>query len=89
MGRQERVLASSTQPDEHVKLALLRNFEFKLPLAWLLATRARFRTDGGERKPATGREPRHQQASAAFQPVAEPACRWIRCRWKGGSSCRW
>ena len=32
-----RVLASSTQPDEHVKLALLRNFEFKLPLAWLLA----------------------------------------------------
>jgi len=32
------VKASSTQPDEHVKLALLRNFEFKLPLAWLLAT---------------------------------------------------
>ncbi len=30
-------LASSTQADEHVKLALLRNFEFKLPLAWLLA----------------------------------------------------
>jgi len=32
------VKASSTQPDEHVKLALLRNFEFKLPLVWLLAT---------------------------------------------------
>jgi hypothetical protein len=32
------VKASSTQPNEHVKLALVRNFEFKLPLAWLLAT---------------------------------------------------
>jgi len=32
------VLASAAQPDEHVKVALLRNFEFKLPLAWLLAT---------------------------------------------------
>jgi hypothetical protein len=39
-GSEEKVKASSTQPDEHVKLALLRNFEFKLPLAWLLATPA-------------------------------------------------
>jgi hypothetical protein len=37
-GSEDRVEASSSQPDEHVKLALLRNFEFKLPLAWLLAT---------------------------------------------------
>ncbi|MGA2347828.1 MAG: hypothetical protein ABSF93_17595, partial [Candidatus Sulfotelmatobacter sp.] len=37
-GAEEKVKASSTQPDEHVKLALLRNFEFKLPLVWLLAT---------------------------------------------------
>jgi hypothetical protein len=37
-GAEEKVKASSTQPDDHVKLALLRNFEFKLPLAWLLAT---------------------------------------------------
>ncbi len=37
-GSAERVLASSLQPDDHVKLALLRNFEFKLPLVWLLAT---------------------------------------------------
>jgi hypothetical protein len=36
-GVAERVLASSTQADEHVKVALLRNFEFKLPLNWLLA----------------------------------------------------
>jgi hypothetical protein len=37
-GSEDRMKASSSQPDEHVKLALLRNFEFKLPLAWLLAT---------------------------------------------------
>lgn len=37
-GSAERVLASSPQSDEHVRVALLRNFEFKLPLAWLLAT---------------------------------------------------
>ena len=37
-GSAERILASSSNPDEHVKLALFRNFEFKLPLAWLLAT---------------------------------------------------
>lgn len=37
-GSAERILASSSNPDEHFKLALLRNFEFKLPLAWLLAT---------------------------------------------------
>jgi hypothetical protein len=39
-GVAEKVLASSGQADEHVRLALLRNFEFKLPLAWLLATPA-------------------------------------------------
>src|SRR5579859_7752097 len=37
-GSAERLLASSAQSDEHVRVALLRNFEFKLPLAWLLAT---------------------------------------------------
>jgi len=37
-GSAEKVLASSDTPDEHVKLALHRNFEFKLPLSWLLAT---------------------------------------------------
>ncbi len=37
-GVAEKILASSAQNDEHVKLALLRNFEFKLPLAWMLAT---------------------------------------------------
>jgi hypothetical protein len=37
-GSEERVIASSSDGNDQVKLALLRNFEFKLPLAWLLAT---------------------------------------------------
>ena len=37
-GSADRVLASFAQPDEHVKIAVVRNFEFKLPLVWLLAT---------------------------------------------------
>jgi hypothetical protein len=35
---EEQPLETSDQPCEEVKIALLRNFEFKLPLAWLLAT---------------------------------------------------
>jgi hypothetical protein len=31
-----KLLASSAKPDDSAKLALLRNFEFKLPLVWLL-----------------------------------------------------
>jgi len=34
----EKVLASSAQREDHVKLALLRNFEFRVPLLWLLPT---------------------------------------------------
>ncbi|MGZ7103760.1 MAG: hypothetical protein ACXVJ1_17110, partial [Candidatus Angelobacter sp.] len=49
-GTAERVLASTAQPNEHVKVALLRNFEFKLPLIWLLATPST--TPSAERKPA-------------------------------------
>ncbi len=49
-GTAERLLASTAQPDEHVKVALLRNFEFKLPLIWLLATPST--TPSAERKPA-------------------------------------
>ncbi len=37
-GAGELLASASASQDEHVKLALLRNFEFKLPLAWLLAT---------------------------------------------------
>jgi alpha-amylase/alpha-mannosidase (GH57 family) len=39
-GEPGRSLASSALADEHVKVALLRSFEFKLPLVWLLATPA-------------------------------------------------
>jgi hypothetical protein len=35
---EERALASSSGGDGSAKVALLRNFEFKLPLIWLLAT---------------------------------------------------
>jgi alpha-amylase/alpha-mannosidase (GH57 family) len=34
---EEKPMATSERPFEEVKIALLRNFEFKLPLAWLLA----------------------------------------------------
>jgi len=37
-GAGELVASAASLADEHVKLALLRNFEFKVPLAWLLAT---------------------------------------------------
>jgi alpha-amylase/alpha-mannosidase (GH57 family) len=49
-GSADRMLASSTQPDDHAKVAFLRNFEFKLPLVWLLATPT---GDHGEQKPAS------------------------------------
>jgi alpha-amylase/alpha-mannosidase (GH57 family) len=35
---EDRVLATSARADDAAKVALLRNFEFKVPLAWLLAT---------------------------------------------------
>jgi len=43
------VVASSAKVEDHAKVALLRNFEFKVPLAWLLATPAA--TSTPERKP--------------------------------------
>ncbi len=36
-GGDAHVLASSAHPDDLAKVALLRNFEFKMPLVWLLA----------------------------------------------------
>jgi alpha-amylase/alpha-mannosidase (GH57 family) len=45
---EERLLASSMMAEDNAKVALLRNFEFKLPLAWLLATSAE---KTAERKP--------------------------------------
>ncbi len=34
---EQTAIASSEKPGDEVKVALLRNFEFKIPLAWLLA----------------------------------------------------
>jgi alpha-amylase/alpha-mannosidase (GH57 family) len=48
-----RVLASSSQTDEHAKIALLRNFEFKVPLTWLLAVPTSGSDGSGERKAGT------------------------------------
>ena len=46
-----RVLASSAQADEHMKIALLRNFEFKVPLSWLLAVPSTGSEKAAEKKP--------------------------------------
>jgi alpha-amylase/alpha-mannosidase (GH57 family) len=54
-GTEVRLLASSATPEEGVKVALLRNFEFKLPLLWLLATPSP--APAGERKPGAGSLP--------------------------------
>jgi hypothetical protein len=51
-GAEEKVVASLAHSDDAVKLALLRNFEFKLPLIWLLANPATGPAST-ESKPAT------------------------------------
>jgi len=52
-GGEGKSLASSAKVDDSAKVALLRNFEFKLPLAWLLATPSANPADrSAERKPA-------------------------------------
>ena len=76
---QRSVLASSTQPEEHVKLALLRNFEFKLPLAWLLATPTAGPVDrAAERKAGAVAVAATSKLQASLQPVEKPsACRFV------------
>jgi len=54
----DEVPASAERPSEQVALALVRNFEFKLPLAWLLAAPvasalASLNKDSSDRKPAS------------------------------------
>ena len=70
-GSPERVLASSSQIDDHVKLALLRNFEFKLPLVWLLATPA-----------STGLEPTAERKPAVASSVATSKIRLRFSLWQ-------
>jgi hypothetical protein len=50
LGTPVKELATSRKGDDQVKIALLRNFEFKLPLAWLLAGPATGQS--GEKKSA-------------------------------------
>ena len=56
-GVAERVLASPAEPDEHVKVALLRNFEFKVPLHSLLAVPADGSEKAAEKKPGVAVAP--------------------------------
>jgi alpha-amylase/alpha-mannosidase (GH57 family) len=56
-GVAERMLASPAEPDEHVKVALSRNFEFKVPLNWLLAVPADGSDKAGEKKPGVAVAP--------------------------------
>ena len=58
-GVAEQVLASLAQPNEHVKVALLRNFEFKVPLIWLLTV------------PATGFERAADKKAGALTPTGK------------------
>jgi len=48
-----RMLATSASADDVAKVALLRNFEFKLPLIWLLATPSVAPGERSSGKPAT------------------------------------
>ncbi len=59
-----RQLASSAQTDESVKIALLRNFEFRLPLVWLLATPA----VPGKDQPSGGKDDRK---AASVAPTSQ------------------
>jgi alpha-amylase/alpha-mannosidase (GH57 family) len=57
-GSAEKVLTSSASPDDRVKIALVRNFEFGLPLSWLLATPTNATPEqSGERKPGGSASP--------------------------------
>ena len=47
----EEPLAASDQPGDQVIVALFRNFEFKLPLEWLLATPVTSTPESGNGKP--------------------------------------
>ena len=65
-GREEQSLDSSAKSEETAKVALLRNFEFRLPLSWLLAT------PGSSASPRTTGEMAGQpkQSAAAIAPTS-------------------
>ncbi len=51
-GHEELSKASSTGVDENAKLALVRNFEFRLPLSWLLAIPVAATDSANQKAPA-------------------------------------
>ena len=53
------MLASSGQTNEHAAIALLRNFEFKVPLTWLLAI------------PTSGSDGEKKAGTAASTPTSK------------------
>ncbi|HUA15527.1 MAG TPA: glycoside hydrolase family 57 protein [Verrucomicrobiae bacterium] len=61
-GVEGRALASSTKLEDNVRVALLRNFEFKLPLVWLLATPA---------SASTERTPEARKAAASIPTTSK------------------
>ncbi|MGB9075005.1 MAG: glycoside hydrolase family 57 protein [Terriglobales bacterium] len=50
-GEEEQALASSANPGEAARVALVRNFEFRLPLVWLLAAPIEIEKVRGPRSP--------------------------------------
>ncbi len=73
-------LASLSQPTGQVAIALVRNFEFKLPLEWLLAIPVSSTDENISSNAAN-------QAAIAHQPMAErPSRRRAACRGMDGTS---
>jgi hypothetical protein len=65
------VSAASSQSEENAKAALVRNFEFRLPLSWLLASPSAMASPGTTGKPAG----QPQTSVAAIAPTS-----WLRLR---------
>jgi len=70
-GLEESVSAASSQSEENAKAALVRNFEFRLPLSWLLASPSAMAIPGTTGKPAG----QPQTSVAAIAPTS-----WLRLR---------
>jgi hypothetical protein len=70
-GLEESVSGSSSKSEENAKAALVRNFEFRLPLSWLLAAPSATASPGTMGKPAG-------QPQASVSPIAPTS--WLRLR---------
>jgi len=77
-------IASSEHPGEDVKVALHRNFEFRIPLAWLLAkpTASVSVGAGGKSNYSSG-----DPAAPALQRGGKTVCPSMLCLLRDGLSC--